>query len=133
MTMQSLLELFTDNLCIDILDVGAAFGEEPPYKSLVDAGRARVLGFEPNREECERLNNAYSPPHRFFPFFVGDGQPATFYETNWSLTGSLYEPNTALLEKFQNLAEVTRLVATHEVATSRVDDIVDIDDVDFFK
>lgn len=131
--MWSLLDYFPEDFQINILDIGASFNEEPPYQPLVDAGRARIIGFEPNAEECERLNLAYGEPHRFFPYFVGDGQPGTFYETNWMLTGSLYEPNSLLLEKFQNLAELTTLVATHPVTTTKVDDIVDIGDVDFFK
>jgi Methyltransferase FkbM domain len=49
------------------------------------------------------------------------------------LTGSLYEPNSPLLEKFQNLAELVTPVATHPVTTTKVDDIVDIGDVDFLK
>jgi hypothetical protein len=85
------------------------------------------MGFEPNAAECDKLNRQYGEAHRFFPYFVGDGQPATFHETNWVLTGSLYPPNTPLLEKFQNLAEVVTPVAQHPVATTRLDDIADVD------
>jgi FkbM family methyltransferase len=131
--MWSLLEFFPEKVEIHILDIGAALGEQPPYQSLLDSGRARITGFEPNAVECGRLNKKYGKPHRFFPYFVGDGRPATFHETNWALTGSLYEPNSPLLEKFQNLAEVVRPVATHPVITKRIDDIAEIDDVDFIK
>jgi FkbM family methyltransferase len=131
--MWSLLEFFPEELEIQILDIGAALGERPSYQGLVDAGRARIIGFEPNAVECERLGEKYGKPHRFFPFFVGDGQPATFHETNWVLTGSLYEPNSPLLEKFQNLAELVRPVATHPISTRRLDDIEEIDDADFIK
>ena len=129
----SLLEFFPEKLEIQVLDIGAALGEQPSYQSLVNAGRARIIGFEPNAVECERVNKKYGEPHRFFPYFVGDGQPATFHETNWVQTGSLYEPNSPLLEKFQNLAEIVRPVATHPVNTTRLDDIAEIDDADFIK
>jgi FkbM family methyltransferase len=131
--MWSLLEFFPEKLEIQILDIGAALGERPPYQSLVEAGRVRVTGFEPNAVECERLNREYGEPHRFLPYFIGDGRSATFHETNWALTGSLYEPNSPLLEKFQNLAEVVKPVATHAVTTRRLDDIAEIDEVDFIK
>lgn len=131
--MWSLLEFFPEEFQINILDVGAALAERPPYQSLVDAGRGKICGFEPNREACEKLNRDYGNSHRFFPFFIGDGQPATFHETNWALTGSLYEPNSRLLEKFQNLAEVVTPIAEHAVETTRLDDIVDIGDIDFIK
>ena len=131
--MWSLLEMFPDMPMIDVLDIGAALNDAPPYQALVDAGRARIMGFEPDREECEKLNREFGAPHRFFPTFVGDGQPATFHETNWSLTGSLYEPNSPLLEKFQNLAEVVTPVAKHPVATTRLDDMAEIGNVDLIK
>ena len=131
--MWSLLEFFPEDFQINILDVGAALSERPPYQALVDAGRGRIFGFEPNREACEQLNREYGNPHRFFPFFVGDGRQAIFHETNWVLTGSLYEPNSPLLEKFQNLAEVVTPVATHPVETTRLDDIAEIIDIDFIK
>ena len=131
--MWSLLEFFPEEFLVNVLDVGAALAEHPPYQSLVDVGRARIIGFEPNPQECEKLNLKYGEPHRFFPYFVGDGRPAVFHETNWTLTGSLYEPNSPVLEKFQNLAEVVRPVATHSVSTTRIDDIAEIGDVDFIK
>ena len=131
--MWSLLEYLPEDFKINIVDIGAALGERPLYQSLVDAGRARIIGFEPNPQECERLNREYGEAHRFFPYFIGDGQPAIFHETNWTLTGSLYEPNSPLLEKFQNLAEVVTPVARHSVSTTRLDDIVEIGDLDLVK
>jgi FkbM family methyltransferase len=131
--MWSLLEHFPEEFQINILDVGAALLERPPYQSLVDAGRGRIFGFEPNSRACEQLNREYGNPHRFFPYFVGDGGPATFHETNWAPTGSLYPPNSRLLEKFQNLAEVVMPVASHPVTTTRLDDIAEISDIDFIK
>lgn len=131
--MWSLQSLFPEPPRISVLDIGAALAERPPYQTLIEAGLARLVGFEPDAAECERLNRTYGAPHRFFPYFVGDGQPATFHETNWTLTGSLYEPNTPLLEKFQNLAERVTPVAQHPVQTRRLDDIPDLGDVDFIK
>ncbi len=129
----SLLEWMPAALRLDILDIGAALGEQPSYQPLLDAGRARLIGFEPNVAECERLERHYGEPHRFYPHFVGDGQLATFHETNRSATSSLLAPNTPLLEKFQNLAEVVTLVATHAVSTVRIDDLAELGNVDFIK
>jgi FkbM family methyltransferase len=133
MSMWSLLEFFPIGTQINILDVGAALLESPPYQSLIDAGVGRLFGFEPDSQACARLNEEYGEPHRFFQCFVGDGRRATFHETNWGPTGSLYAPNSRLLEKFQNLAELVTPVATHAVDTIRIDDVAEIDDVDFLK
>lgn len=131
--MWSLLEFFPENFLINIVDIGAALSERPSYQGIVDAGRGRIIGFEPDEVECRRLNDHYGPPHRFFPHFVGDGQPGVFHETNWNLTGSLYAPNNPLARVFTNLDEVLQLQAQHPVKTSRLDDIDGIDDVDFIK
>lgn len=128
-----LFELVELQSTLEIVDVGAAMGETPVYQGMVNAGRARVVGFEPNQEECERLSKAYDSTHRFLPYFLGDGEKATFHETNWSLTGSLFEPNTPLLSKFQNLAEMVTPVARHSVDTTRLDDVKEIEDIDFLK
>lgn len=131
--MWSLLPYFAEDLRLTVLDVGAALVERPPYQSLVDAGRARILGFEPDAAECERLNRQFGAPHRFFPVFAGDGERATFHETNWGPTGSLFEPNTPVLEMFQNLAELMTPVARHPVQTTRLDDLAEIGDIDYIK
>lgn len=131
--MWSLTEIIPDPLMITIVDIGAAFGEQPSYQALVELGKARIIGFEPNPEECEKLNRQYGKPHRFFPYFIGDGKPGVFHETVENLTGSLFEPNERLNEKFQNLVEFTKLVAKHPVNTTRLDDVDEIGDVDFIK
>ncbi len=65
----------TDDFWINILDVGAIDnpGDPAPYHALAKRGRARIVGFEPDKEGCARLNNIYGRPHRFFPHFIGDG------------------------------------------------------------
>jgi FkbM family methyltransferase len=126
---------FDEPLLVNIIDIGALHiaGHGTPCPRLIKTGKARITGFEPNPVECERLNRLYGAPHAFYPYFIGDGRTATFYETNWSPTGSLFMPNRALVEKFQNLYEIMTLRATHEVQTKRLDDIAEISEVDFIK
>jgi FkbM family methyltransferase len=129
----SLLDFFLDPFLVGVLDVGAALIEQPPYQKLIDAKRCRVIGFEPNSVECERLNQMYGVPHRFFPYFIGDGKPGTFYETSWAPTCSLFEPNTPLLQCFPSIESAVRVVAQHPVDTVRLDDFDSINDIDFIK
>lgn len=132
--MQSYLAgLLGDVGQIEVVDIGAAYSETPVYEALIASGRARLTGFEPDREACRRLSERFGPPHRFFEYFVGSGGPATFHETNWALTGSLFEPNSPLLEKFQNLAEVVTPKANWPVETVRLDDVPGLDAMDFLK
>jgi FkbM family methyltransferase len=131
----SLAELVPDIQEIMIVDVGAMSlgpGTEP-YASLIDADRARVVGFEPNEAECEKLRRMFGERHAFHPYFIGDGSEGTFYETNRAMTGSLYRPNRELVEKFQSLYELMTVKERHKVQTHRLDDIAGLEDVDFLK
>ena len=134
--MFSLCEILQKPLpSIHVVDVGAMAleGMPSPYNALLTAGVARVTGFEPVEEECRKLNTAGRGVHTFLPYAVGDGTSRTFRECNFSMTSSLYEPNTALLDRFQNLGELTRVVKQFPVETRRLDDLAEVRDVDYLK
>jgi FkbM family methyltransferase len=131
----SLYELLPDAAAIEIVDVGAfdLVSHPPIYTPLVQAGRARVVGFEPYPQGASQLMLKYGPPHRFLPLFIGAGGPAKFHATNRAWTGSLYPPNRTLLEAFNGMHEETTLVGVHDVSTVRLDDVGEIADADFLK
>lgn len=130
-----ILDILPRRPTIQVVDIGAmSLGEgQDAYSPLVRLAVAEVVGFEPVRAECEKLNAMGKPGHRFLPHVVGDGTRRTFHETNMPMTSSLYPPHTALLEKFQNLENLTRVVRTEEVETRRLDDIAEVGDCDFLK
>ena len=49
------------------------------------------------------------------------------------MTSSLYEPDSALLSRFNNLEELTRVVRTERVQTRRLDDLPEITNIDLLK
>ena len=122
---------------IGILDIGAMLieGSQKEYQVLLNQNRARVVGFEPVLEECQRLNSSSeSTDTQFLPYFIGDGTRQKFYHTTNPMTGSLYEPNTKLLEMFQNLSELVGIVSEEMVDTRRLDDISELDfPIDYIK
>ncbi|WP_029621016.1 FkbM family methyltransferase [Pseudorhizobium marinum] len=118
---------------IEIVDIGASLAEEPIYKNILTEGYGRVTGFEPNPAEIEKLNAQKKDYETYLPYFIGTGLDATFYETNWALTGSLFEPNEKLLNKFSNLGEATTLVQKHSVQTHRLNNVSEITDIDLLK
>lgn len=120
---------------IGIVDVGAmSLGEgREAYAKLLSALPCTVVGFEPQSAECAKLTARNRPGHVYLPQFVGDGGTHTFYECNFGATSSLFEPNTALLEKFQTLSEVTRTVRTHQVQTVRLDALAECANADYLK
>jgi FkbM family methyltransferase len=98
-------------------------------------GLAKVTGFEPNQEECQRLNDLYAntKKYHYYPNFVGKGGPATFYETNWFMTGSLYKPNEQVLNAYEQLDSVVQLQAEHPVDTVSLAQLEDLDSIDMIK
>lgn len=120
---------------LKVIDVGAmSFGEDQDaYSPLLKAFPCEVIGFEPVTAEYEKLAVKNIPGRSYLPYFVGDGSVRTFHECNSSMTSSLFEPNTPLLEKFQALAELTRVVRTTQVETRRLDDIPETIGGEFLK
>jgi FkbM family methyltransferase len=120
---------------LKIVDVGAmSIGEgEEPYSRLTKAVPCEVMGFEPLAAECDKLNRVAREGRSYLPYFIGDGAPHTFHECNFPMTSSLFEPNTPLVAKFQNLEVVMRVVKTYPVETRRLDDIAETAGLDFLK
>lgn len=135
MSQFSLTQVVPDIPTVNVVDIGAMSldGDPAPYAPLLRLDKAKVIGFEPDKAECEKLRGLHSKTHEFYPYFIGDGGAATYHETNYTMTGSLYPPNTKLLQLFQNLHEFMVLQKTHPVQTRRLDDIEGIGDVDYIK
>jgi FkbM family methyltransferase len=121
--------------CLKIVDVGAmSVGEgQEPYSRLLKALPCEVIGFEPIAAECDKLVRMRHEGRSYLPYFIGDGAIHTFHECNFPMTSSLFEPNTPLLAKFQNLENLVRVVRTYPVETRRLDDITQAAGVDFLK
>ncbi|MHC4075681.1 MAG: FkbM family methyltransferase [Planctomycetota bacterium] len=120
---------------IKIIDVGAMMiGNKPPdYYALLKPGVSKVIGFEPDEKECQKLNQSHNDDCSFLPYIIGDGSERTFNLCNYNMTSSLYEPNTNLLEKFQNLSELVQVVEYTTVSTKRLDDIDEVQNADYLK
>lgn len=120
---------------LKIVDVGAmSLGEgTEPYAPLMQAVPCELYGFEPGAVELEKLKASAKEGHHYLPYFIGDGTTRTFYECNQTMTSSLFEPNTELLAKFQNLEELVRVQKTYPVETRRLDDIPELQGTDLLK
>ena len=63
-TKKSLVDLFGPDVHIDAVDIGANPIETdgvPPYQAVLDAGQAKLVGFEPNLDALKRLNDKKGP------------------------------------------------------------------------
>lgn len=124
---------------VTIIDIGAMFIGDgtDPYEALLKRKAARIVGFEPNKEECDKLNARYQSSgdgyRRYLPYAIGDGTKKIFHITNTGMTSSLYAPNMGLLNKFQNLANLCQVVKLEMVDTVRIDDIAELAGSDYLK
>jgi FkbM family methyltransferase len=110
------------------VDIGAMLikGEVDPLARLNALGRLSVIGFEPQPAECAKLNALALPGRRYLQYAVADGTRRSFYVTNTGMTSSLLRPNADLAKRFNNLAELMQVVATVQLDTVRLDDVVEI-------
>ena len=117
---------------IKVIEVGAAdLGIVHPCDNLIKQGGIDLIGFEPNKEECEKLN--FDRTFKYLPLFIGDGGAETFYECEFPASSSIYQPNIPLLSKFQGLAEAHAVKNTRTVFTHTLDGIDECKNADFLK
>lgn len=110
------------------VDIGAMLldGVPDPLARLNKLGRLSIIGFEPQPAECAKLNALALPSRQYLPYAVANGERRDFYITNTGMTSSLLRPNLRVAEKFTNLAELMQVVATTQIDTVRLDDVVEI-------
>ncbi len=105
-------------------DIGALWGVDNEYVTqLNQLGRLRVVGFEPDQSECDRLMRA-NPGNIYLPFGIGDvDQARTFYVTAFNACASFLEPD---LSAFPGLphAGMYRVVRTLDLTVRRLDSLI---------
>lgn len=120
---------------IKIIDVGALMigNKSSDYQPLLKPGASKLIGFEPDEKECQKLNQSHTGDFLFLPYFIGDGSEQNFNLCSYKATSSLYDPNIKLLEKFQNMANLHQVVEKSTVKTKRLDDLSEVQGADYLK
>jgi FkbM family methyltransferase len=127
-----LAELRGEGRPIHVLDVGANPLEEPSYKGLLDLGLARVTGFEPQPAALAELNRTKGPNETYLPYAVGDGSEGTLHIMKGSGFTSLFAP-FAPVARLLGFKRGMNVLATEPMATRRLDEMAEVDRVDFLK
>ena len=123
---RSFSALTSINARIKVVDIGASpIDGRPPYASLLRAGHADVIGFEPNASELTRLNRMKGPHETYLPHVIGDGARHTLYICHAPGMTSLLPPNPAVLNLFHGFPDWGRVLSTELVDTVRLDDVPD--------
>lgn len=127
-------DLLAPQRLTDVVDVGAnPIDGDPPYKPMLAAGLCRVTGFEPQPEALLQLQTRKGPYERYLSYAVGDGGSHTLNICRASGMTSLFEPDPDTLGLFEVLEPLGEVVERVALSTHRLDDISEIEHLDFLK
>jgi FkbM family methyltransferase len=121
-------------LVVNYLDVGARGNVSEPW-SLFASGAIKVIGFEPDPDECARLSQAY-PERKYYPYALwSKATTRPFYLCEWASTSSMYPPAEANNRQYRPVHWTGRVPAkTLQVECVALDSIVAPEDApDFIK
>ena len=122
---------------IRVLNVGASIlpsSETPNYRHLLELGLASLHAFDGDARQIDGIRNTYGASARIFPHFLYDGEQHKLHVMSASsgLT-SILEPDPAALAFFNGFADWGKVVAVQTVPTVRLDDVVELPNIDFAK
>jgi len=114
---------------IVLIDIGAVGNPPPHWLPLKDL--INLIGFEPNREECKKLNDAGCGyrESEFLPYAIGEkNENRHFYITKYHECCSLLKPNLEWLRRFDygSFFDINRTI---EVKTKSLDSIEKLSDL----
>ncbi len=131
---QFLVDLLGLQRLTTIVDVGAnPVDGDPPYKTLLDLGLAAVVGFEPQAEALASLNLRKGSNETYLPYAVGRGGSELLRVCRASGMSSLLDPDPDMLSSLNDFEMLGEVLDTREVETRRLDDIDEIQHMDFLK
>ena len=119
---------------IHVVDIGAnPIDGSLPYRPLLDAQLCRITGFEPQASALAELNRKKGANETYLPYAVGDGKEHTLNLCAYSGWTSTFVPSAAALEVFPFFKNNARIVDQARIQTRRLDDLVEVDGIDFLK
>jgi len=133
--VSALRDLLSPSRLTQVVDVGAnpLDGGKPPYLPMLGAGLCHVTGFEPQVRELLALQLRHGPNELYLPYALGDGSSSTLNVCRATGMTSLLEPDPTTLGLFPALQLCGEVVERIPVETRRLDDISEIEDLDFLK
>ena len=132
--LDQLTALIAEDGPIEIADVGASNvsrTEVPPYNGLLSSGVARLTAFEPNMDEFKKLEN--SEVRRYLPYAIGSGGDVVLNITRSPGFCSTLTPNAKVNSQILGFSKYSRIASTEEIKTHRLDDLSEIERIDFLK
>ena len=126
-------------LNFNIVEIGALrqVGKNEPFYELLDHfPSSKIIGFELDKEVCEKMNLEAREGVKYFPYAIGKAnEKRKLYITQHPMCTSLYKPNEDLIKLYNNF-EVAYLKNETEIETVSLDYFIDkfeLGDIDFIK
>lgn len=117
---------------IGIVDVGSMRIGQDPWDRLVARGVARVVGFDPQADASASGPQAETG-RCISRYALGDGKTWPFHHCAAPMTSSMLPPNLGLAARFNQLADLMRVVEIVQMPTRRLDDVLDPASSDLLK
>ena len=115
---------------INLIDIGASGNLDPKWRPI--ESMTNLVGFDPNSEECERLNKL---PHdynsaTYLPYAIaGEDGEAILYKTKSIYCYSLLKPNSKWLKRF-SFSDLFEVIAEEKIRTHKLCEVPEIKDLD---
>ena len=123
----------------NIIEIGAlhlAGNKEPFYELLDYFPSSKIIGFELDKEVCEKMNSEARQGVKYYPYALGKkNEKRKLYITQHPMCSSLYKPNEELIKLYNNF-EVAYLKRESEIETITLDYFINkfnLGDIDFIK
>ena len=127
------------NISFTIIEIGALKlnKEKESFYELLDYfPSSKIIGFEIEKEVCEKMNSESLKGIKYYPYALGKAnEKRKLYITQHPMCSSLYKPNETFNKLYNNL-EVTNLKDEIEIDTITLDFFIekhDIGNIDFIK
>ena len=117
-----------------VVDIGAnPIDSAPPYKPMLDLGICTIVGFDPQQTAIDSLKKNPGALETYLPYAVADGSEQTLYTCATSGMTSILKPDEQSLSLFPLFDKFGKVIASERVQTRALDDIEEIENIDFLK
>lgn len=117
-----------------VVDIGAAETlQEPRYTPLLASENARLIGFEPDKQQYAYLMSKQRPRATYVPVAVGDGKRHTLNICSEPGMTSLLEPNQTVLGLLHEFPAWGVIKDRIPLDTVRLDDVPETEGVTFLQ
>ena len=126
-----MIDFLKINNPIQICDIGASPIDETDFiEELLDNTDSRLIGFEPNENEFQKLDKN-KKRRKYYNFGIGDGTEKTLNICKAAGMSSFLEPDIDYLKNFHGFENWSKIIKKVKVKTKKLSEIED--DIDFFK